>query len=466
MVLASANPGTTSGRARARLVKLFDRGTIGPATPGGPHGVDVARGDVLGNSAVAFATEPSRRGGAIGVADCRRIADAIDHGVRDGQPVVGLWHSGGARIDEGVAALHGVGSVFSAMVRASGRVPQISVVLGPAAGGAAYGPALTDIVIMTTAACIFVTGPDVVREVTGEHVDMERLGGSEPHSRKSGVAHIISPDDRSALETARLLVDVLGRPGLLEPDSVADVDLLRYLPGDRGRPGDAQGLVDALLDRPGIELHARWAPNVVTSLGRFGGRAVGVVANNPDRLGGCIDGAGADKAARFVRMCDAFGLPVIVVVDVPGHLPGLGEEWDGIVRRGAKLLHAFAEAVVPTVTLVTRKAYGGAYIALNSRALGATAVLAWPDAEIAMLGAPAAVDLLHRQTLAAAAPGERERLRDELIRCHRANGGGLGRAFAAGVVDEVVPPSKTRSRIARVLAGAPAARGVHTNIPL
>jgi acetyl-CoA/propionyl-CoA carboxylase carboxyl transferase subunit len=444
---------------------LFDPGTIEPATPGGPRGVDVARGDVLGNPAVAFATEPSLRGGAIGVVDCRRIVDAIDDGVRKGRPVVGLWHSGGARIDEGMAALDGVGSVFSAMVRASGRVPQISVVLGPAAGGAAYGPALTDIIIMTGAGRIFVTGPDVVRQVTGERVEMERLGGTEPHSRKSGLAHVISSGDRSAIETARDLVDVLGRPGILEPDTVADVDLLRYLPGNPGR-GDAQGLVDALLDRPGIELHARWAPNVVTALGRFGGRAVGVVANNPDRLGGCIDGAGADKAARFVRMCDAFGLPVIVVVDVPGHLPGVGQEWDGIVRRGAKLVHAFAETVVPTVTLVTRKAYGGAYIALNSRALGATAVLAWPDAEIAMLGAPAAVDLLHRRTLAATPPGERERRRDELIRGHRANGGGLGQAFAAGAVDEVVAPGKTRSRIARILADTPAARGVHTNIPL
>jgi len=464
MVLASVKPETISGRAHERLVDLFDQGTIGPAM--GPDGVEVARGDIFGSPAIAFATEPSRRGGAIGVSDCRRIVDAIDHGVRNGQPVVGLWHSGGARIDEGVAALDGVGSIFSAMVRASGQVPQISVVLGPAAGGAAYGPALTDVVIMTRAGRIFVTGPDVVRDVTGEHVDMERLGGSEPHSRKSGVAHVVSPDERSALDSARTMVDLLGRPGLLEPGSVGDVDLLRFLPSEPGRAGDAQGLVDALLDRPGIELHARWAPNVVTTLGRFGGRAVGVVANNPDRLGGCIDGAGADKAARFVRMCDAFGLPVIVVVDVPGHLPGVGQEWDGIVRRGGKLLHAFAEAVVPTVTLVTRKAYGAAYIALNSRALGATAVLAWPDAEIAMMGAPAAVDLLHRRTLAAAPPGERERLRDELIRCHRLNGGGLGRAFEAGVVDEVVPPSKTRSRIARVLAEAPAARGLHTNIPL
>jgi acetyl-CoA/propionyl-CoA carboxylase carboxyl transferase subunit len=221
-----------------------------------------------------------------------------------------------------------------------------------------------------------------------------------------------------------------------------------------------------LLDEPGVELHAKWAPNVVTTLGRFAGRTVGVIANNPLRLGGCLDAASAEKAARFVRMCDALGVPLVVLVDVPGYLPGLGQEWDGVVRRGAKLLHAFAEAVVPRVTLVTRKAYGGAYIAMNSRSLGATAVFAWPDAEIAVMGASAAVNILHRKRLAAAAPDEREALRLHLVEEQTRVAGGVNRALEIGVVDAVVTPTETRRRIAEALVAAPAARGAHGNIPL
>ena len=215
-----------------------------------------------------------------------------------------------------------------------------------------------------------------------------------------------------------------------------------------------------------LELHQRWAPNIVTALGRFGGRTVGVIANNPLRLGGCLDAASAEKAARFVRMCDALGVPLIVMVDVPGYLPGLGQEWDGVVRRGAKLLHAFAEAVVPRVTLVTRKAYGGAYIAMNARSLGATRVLAWPGAEVAVMGASAAVNILHRKKLAAAPHEQREELRAQLIKEQIEVAGGVNRALEIGVVDAVFEPGDTRKRIAEALAGAPAARGAHGNIPL
>ena len=249
---------------------------------------------------------------------------------------------------------------------------------------------------------IFVTGPDVVRSVTGEDVDMERLGGPEPHSRRSGVVHLVTESDSEALSKARELALLLGRPG---PDDTTaeprqDVDLAALLPESARRAYDVHPLITGLLDEPGIELHPRWAPNVVTTLGRLAGRTVGVIANNPLRLGGCLDATSAEKAARFVRMCDAFGVPLVVVVDVPGYLPGVGQEWDGVVRRGAKLLHAFAEATVPRVTLVTRKAYGGAYIAMNSRALGATRVFAWPGAEVAVMGAVAAVRILHRRALA------------------------------------------------------------------
>jgi acetyl-CoA/propionyl-CoA carboxylase carboxyl transferase subunit len=388
--------------------------------------------------------------------------------------VLGLWHSGGARLPEGVLALDGVGIVFAAMVRASGRVPQISVVLGPAAGGAAYGPALTDVVIMGGDGRIFVTGPEVVRSVTGEQVDMERLGGPEPHGRRSGVVHITTKDDASALASAREVAALLGHQGRLSVSDVADdVDLGALLPAEAARAYDVKPLVKTLLDDSGedglggpVELHTKWAPNIVTTLGRFAGRTVGVIANNPLRLGGCLDSASAEKAARFVRMCDSLGVPLIVLVDVPGYLPGVGQEWDGVVRRGAKLLHAFAEAVVPRVTLVTRKSFGGAYIAMNSKALGATAVYAWPSAEIAVMGASAAVNILHRKKLAAAKPEDREALRAELIEQQTHVAGGVHRAVEIGVVDEVIEPKETRKRIAEAIAAAPAARGAHGNIPL
>lgn len=477
---ASTSAATTSGTAitggtapvdlrdpEVRLRSLFDAGTLRLLIPRDSSGVRYARGEIDGTPAVAFATDGTTMGGALGAEGCRYVVDAIDTAVRDRVPVLGLWHSGGARIHEGVVALDGVGQVFAAMVRASGRVPQISVVLGPAAGGGAYGPALTDIVIMSGGGRIFVTGPEVVRSVTGEQVDMERLGGPEPHGRRSGVAHVTTKDDESALDTARQLVSLLGGQGRLSPADAADgTDLSAALPAQSNRAYDVKPLIKKLLDVPGVELHTKWAPNIVTTLGRLAGRTVGVIANNPLRLGGCLDAASAEKAARFVRMCDAFGVPLVVLVDVPGYLPGLGQEWDGVVRRGAKLLHAFAEAVVPRVTLVTRKAYGGAYIAMNSRSLGATAVFAWPDAEVAVMGASAAVNVLHRKKLAAAPPDEREALRASLIEEHVRVAGGVSRALEIGVVDEVIAPDKTRERIAEAIAAAPPARGAHGNIPL
>jgi acetyl-CoA/propionyl-CoA carboxylase carboxyl transferase subunit len=453
-----------------RLRALFDRGSLRLLAGKDDSGVLYARGEVDGTPAIAFATDATRMGGAMGIEGCQHVVDAIDAAVRERVPVIGLWHSGGARLAEGVVALDGVGQVFAAMVRASGRVPQISVVLGPAAGGAAYGPALTDIVIMSKAGRIFVTGPEVVRSVTGEQVDMERLGGPEPHGRRSGVVHITTPDDETALLEARKLTTLLGHQGRLSPADVADGaeghDMGAQLPAEANRAYDVRPLVKTLLDEPGVELHAKWAPNIVTTLGRFAGRTVGVIANNPLRLGGCLDASSAEKAARFVRMCDSLGVPLIVLVDVPGYLPGLGQEWDGVVRRGAKLLHAFAEAVVPRVTLVTRKAYGGAYIAMNSRSLGATAVFAWPNAEVAVMGASAAVNILHRKKLAAAPHEEREQLREALIAEQIQVAGGVNRALEIGVVDDVIKPEETRRKLAEALAAAPAARGAHGNIPL
>ncbi|GAA0364321.1 acyl-CoA carboxylase subunit beta [Microbispora corallina] len=448
----------------ARLGHLLDEGSIRLITPEDKSGVLAVTGRIEGVPVVAFCSDARVQGGAMGSEGCEHIVHAYDVAVRERVPVIGVWHSGGARIPEGVESLHAVGRVFAAMTKASGLVPQISVVVGPAAGGAAYGPALTDLVILADQGRIFVTGPDVVRSVTGEDIDMASLGGPEPHSKRSGVAHIVTKDEPEALLRARQLAVLLGHQGRVR--EVDEVDFSALLPDNPRRAYDVHPLVNGLLDEPGVELHPKWAPNVVTTLGRLGGRTVGVIANNPMRLGGCLDSASAEKAARFVRMCDAFGVPLVVLVDVPGYLPGVGQEHDGVVRRGAKLLHAFAEASVPRVTLYTRKAYGGAYIAMNSRALGATRVFGWPTTEIAVMGAVAAVRVLKRRELAAASEEERPALEARLAEEHQKVAGGLARAIDLGVVDELVEPAKTRGAIARVLATATPARGAHGNIPL
>lgn len=449
-----------------RLARYFDEGTLELLTAFDDSGFVAARGLVHGTPAAAFASDPTVQGGAMGQAGCRAILAAYEHALAAGIPVLGLYHSGGARLAEGVLSLHAVGEVFATMTRASGKVPQLSLVLGPAAGGAAYGPALTDVVILGPAGRIFVTGPEVVRSVTGEAVDMDRLGGPEPHGRRSGVVHVVAETDQDAFARARDLTALLGDHGSMDLGGIRERDLAGLLPESVKRAYDVHPLVDGILDRPGVELHPRWAPNIVTTLGRFGGRTVGVIANNPLRLGGCLDSSSAEKAARFVRMCDAFGVPLVVLVDVPGYLPGVGQEWDGVVRRGAKLLHAFAEAVVPRVTLVTRKTYGGAYIAMNSRSLGATRVFAWPTAEVAVMGAVAAVRILHRRKLAEVSEDLRPQLELDLAAEHEIVAGGLDRAMAIGVVDEVVQPSATRRALAAAIAAAPQERGRHGNIPL
>ena len=462
--------------AEGRLAALLDAGSFVPrqalrtgvASKEPGDGVLAGFGTVGGVGVAAFVTDASVMGGALGAAGCLRIAALIGEAVERGVPVVGLWHSGGARLQEGVASLDGVGYVFAAMTRASGRVPQVSVVLGPCAGGAAYGPALTDVVVMAPEGRVFVTGPDVIRQVTGETVDMARLGGPEPHGRRSGVVAVVADSEAHAVETARDLVSLLGDQGSLDLAAAsADVELDDLLPESARRAYDVRPVVSRLLD-PGtaLELHEAWAANITTTLGRLGGRTVGVLANNPLRLGGCLDTVSAEKAARFVRMCDAFGVPLVVLVDVPGYLPGVGQEWDGVVRRGAKLLHAFAEAVVPRVTVVTRKAYGGAYIAMNSRSLGATAVYAWPDSELAVMGPEAAVGILHRRRLAAVPDADRPALAAELATEHRRIAGGVGNAGAYGVIDAVVPRAATRRVVATEIAYAPPRRGDHGNIPL
>jgi acetyl-CoA/propionyl-CoA carboxylase carboxyl transferase subunit len=454
-----------------RLAALFDEGSLELISEDDGSGMLAAVGKIDGAEVVAFCSDATVMGGAMGDVGCKVVVRAYHRAMADGVPIVGLWHSGGARLAEGVLSLHAVGLIFHVMTQASGKIPQISVVLGPAAGGAAYGPALTDVVILGPEGRIFVTGPDVVRSVTGEDVDMLRLGGPEPHGRRSGVVHVLTETEEDALGRARAIASLLGAQGSLEVERVQDTDLAAILPESKKRAYDVHPLVEAILDEGTMqELHARWAPNIVTALGRLGGRSVGVVANNPLRLGGCLDSLSAEKASRFVRMCDAFGIPLVVLVDVPGYLPGVSQEWDGVVRRGAKLLHAFGECVVPRVTLVTRKTYGGAYIAMNARSLGATRVFAWPGAEVAVMGAVAAIRILHRRKLAEVAPDIRPQVEAELAAEHERIAGGVDKAVEIGVVDEVVEPAVTRSALARAIADATLAdgvrRGAHGNIPL
>ncbi len=453
-----------------RLARLLDPGSPVPLHHPDTTGVHAVEGRVDGLDVIAFCTDATVKGGALGADGAGHVVDAVRVADATRRPVIGLWHSGGAQLTEGVRSMDGVGRMFAAITAASGRVPQLSVVLGPAAGAAAYGPALTDVVIMSEDARVFITGPDVTRSVTGELIDMASLGGPAAHGRRSGVAHVTAPCEADALQRARDLAVLLGRPGRFDPAAGGGgCDLRRLLPASKRRAYDVHPLVDALLD-PGsptfAELLPDWAPNMVVGLGRLAGRTVGVVANNPIRKGGCLDSPSAEKAARFVRMCDALGVPLAVLVDVPGYLPGVTQEWEGVVRRGAKLLHAFAEAVVPRVTLITRKAYGGAYIAMNSRSLGADAVFAWPDAEVAVMGPEAAVDVLHRRELGRADGPARERLRAELAERQRRTAGGVDRALEIGVVDAVVEPARTREHLVRALAAVPDRRGRHTNIPI
>ena len=456
-----------------RLSTFFDDGSAELLHERDRSGVLAAAGTVNGVRTIAFCTDGTVMGGAMGVDGCAQIVAAYDTAIAEQSPIVGIWHSGGARLAEGVRALHSVGQVFEAMIRASGYIPQISVVVGFAAGGAAYGPALTDVIVMAPESRVFVTGPDVVRSVTGEDVDMASLGGPETHHKKSGVCHIVADDELDAYERGRRLVGFFCQQGHFDrvKAEAGDVDLHALLPASARRAYDVHPLIHALLDPaeggvPFEEFQGRWAPSMVVGLGRLSGRTVGVLANNPLRLGGCLNSESAEKAARFVRLCDGFGIPLVVIVDVPGYLPGVDQEWGGVVRRGAKLLHAFGEATVPRVTLVTRKIYGGAYIAMNSRSLGATKVFAWPDAEVAVMGAKAAVGILHKRKLAATPEHEREALHDELAAEHERIAGGVDSAIDIGVVDEKIDPSHTRSKLTEALAAAPARRGRHKNIPL
>ena len=450
-----------------RMARLADAGSLTLITPRDKSGMLAATAKVGGNPAIIFASDATSQGGALGPDGARVIVAAYNAALAARIPIIGIWHSAGARLRDGVLSLNAFGEVFQSIITASGKIPQLSLVLGPTAGGGAYGPALTDVVVLAPEGRIFVTGPDVVKSVTGENIDMAKLGGPEAHRRNSGVAHVIAQTEDEAYAEIRNLTTLFANQGEVNLP-LEDRELSHLVAPSSKRTYDVHPLVGALLDtdREQLELLPMWAPNIVTTLGRIGGRTVGVVANNPAHLGAALDSSAAEKAARFVRTCDSFGIPLVVVVDVPGFLPGAGQEWEGAVRRGAKLLHAFGEAVVPRITLITRKAYGGAYVAMNSRSLGATKVFAWPDAEVSVMGAVAAVRVLHRRLLADLPEEQRELMELELAAEHEQVSGGVARAVEIGVVDEIIEPMKTRHMIARAIKTAPQRRGIHSNIPL
>jgi acetyl-CoA carboxylase carboxyltransferase component len=421
---------------------------------------------------LCYAQDASFAGGSLGTAHAETIVEVLRLAGRARVPVVGFVESAGARMQEGLAALSGYGSIFREHVRLSGQVPQISIVCGPSAGGSSYGPALNDFVIMTGRASMFLTGPAVVAEVTGEEVDMASLGGARVHER-NGVCHFTAPTEVDGALMARDLLDYLpqhaGEPPQMWP-SVAAPEIApdRAVPAQAREVYDVRHVASALVDGGRLmEVSPRWSRNIVCAFARLEGRAIGIVASQPRHLGGVLDSSASQKAARFVRTCNAFGLALLVLVDTPGFLPGARQEKDGVIRHGAKLVHAFAEASVPSVTVIVRKAFGGAFIAMNSKALGADHVFAWPEVELGVMGAEQAVGILNRREIAAAEDPAAHRRR--LAGAYASEHLGVGGASADGFVDEVITPDSTRWRIAsclEALAGVQRSEVHAGNIPL
>lgn len=440
-----------------RMATVVDPHTFSPDPEPARGHVRSGSGTIDHRQVRTFCCDARHGGGALGQDDADIIAAVVEGAARAREPIVGIWQSGGARLQDGTSSLDGMGRIFRAIVGSQGVVPHVSVVLGPAAGGAAYGPALSDFIVAGPGARVFVTGPEIVRRVIGEDVDAAALGGPEMHATRSGVVHVSELSEEAALGTARALLRLLA--GRNQPHGEAlppDPRLEELVPISPKQVYDMRLLVSALLDRevPPVELHQRWAPNMLTSFGRLGGLKVGVLANNPYYLAGCLDCTGSEKGAAFVEKCDELKIPIVVLADVPGYLPGTAQESGGIVVRGARLLRAFARARVPRVTVIIRKAYGGAFIAMNSKSLGADAVYAWPHAEVGVMHPEGAVDILFRRQLAEAAPHLRDALRTRLAQEHEHGAGGLGRALTLGHVDAVIQPSDTRAVVRTALLAA------------
>ena len=456
--------------ARERIDALLDAGTfqelrpfaITPSDDREPipgDGVVSGYGEINGRTVFVYAQDFTVRGGSVSLTHARKIVQVQEMARKNGAPIIGLLDSGGARIQEGILSLQGYGEVFRQNALASGVIPQISVMLGPCAGGAAYSPALTDFIIMTEeTSMVFITGPKVVKSVTGEEIDHLGLGGAQVHTTVSGVGHLLGQDEEDSLVLTRRLLSYLPSNNVEDPPfeptdddpyRVAE-ELNMLVPEDPHVPYDMRTVILNVVDRDSFfETQGGWAQNAIVGFARMAGQAVGIVAQQPMVMAGVLDINASDKISRFVRFCDAFNLPLITFVDSPGFLPGVAQEHGGIIRHGAKALYAYIEATVPKLSVVTRKAYGGAYIVMSSKSIGADLHLAWPSAEIAVMGPEGAVNILHRRELTDA--DDPDALREELVRAYRDEYTNPYRAAEYGILDDVIEPATTRGRLIAAL---------------
>jgi propionyl-CoA carboxylase beta chain len=459
-------------RHRESNFGMMDRRPYGDA-------VVTGYGTIFGRKVFVFSQDFTVFGGSLSEVFAEKICKVMDLAVKYGCPVIGINDSGGARIQEGVVSLAGYAEIFWRNVQASGVVPQISLVMGPCAGGAVYSPAITDFVFMVEGSSyMFITGPDVVKTVTGEDVTFEELGGAATHAAKSGVAQFTAANEAACLEDARYLLSFLPQNNLeqvprtnaTDPADREDAELDTLVPDAPNKPYDMHDVIRRVIDDGEfLEVHERWATNIVCGFARLGGYAVGVVGNQPNALAGVLDIDASNKAARFVRTCDAFNIPLVTFVDVPGFLPGTEQEWGGIIRHGAKLLYAFAEATVPKLTVITRKAYGGAYDVMSSKHIRADFNFAWPTAEVAVMGPEGAVNIVFRRELDDAKDAEARRA--ELIADYKERFANPYTAAERGYVDDVIEPRRTRPVLIDALETAltkaePRPRRKHGNIPL
>ena len=482
--------------ARERIARLVDAGSFVEMDAFSRHrssnfgmdknriygdGVVTGHATVDGRAIAIYSQDFLTFGGSLGEVVGEKIVKVMEFALKSGIPIVGINDSGGARIQEGVASLSQYGEIFKRNVRASGVIPQISLIMGPTAGGAVYSPAITDFVIMVNETSqMFITGPDVIKTVTGEEVGMEELGGARTHNTKTGNSHYLADSEDDAIDYVKALLSYLPSNNMDESPVLAATESKDVSPSDRAldslipdnpnKPYDMKVLVEAILDEADfLEVHTLYAPNILVGFGRVEGHSVGIIANQPQALAGTLDINSSEKAARFLRFCDAFNIPILTLVDVPGFLPGTEQEWDGIIRRGAKLLYAYAEASVPLVTLITRKAYGGAFIVMGSKYIGADINLAWPSAEIAVMGAQGAVNILYRNELKNASDPESKRA--ELVTEYNETLANPYLAAERGYIDAVIEPSQTREYITKAFRSLKTKRDAlpprkHGNIPL
>lgn len=444
-------------------------------------GVVIGTATVDGRPIALYSQDFTVFGGSLGEVHAEKIVKIAEFALKSGIPLIGINDSGGARIQEGVASLNGYGRIFRLNTRSSGVIPQISLILGPCAGGSAYSPALTDFTVMVKETSnMFITGPDVIKTVTGEDVGMEELGGAYTHNSKSGNAHYMADSEADAIDYVKALLSYLpsnnmdGSPVLPPTESLekkaSDTALNALIPDSPNQPYDMKVLIQALVDEGEfLEVHSLYAPNIVVGFARIEGQSVGIIANQPSQLAGTLDINSSEKAARFLRFCDAFNIPILTLVDVPGFLPGTEQEWNGIIRRGAKLLYAYAEASVPLVTLITRKAYGGAFIVMGSKYLGSDINFAWPSAEIAVMGAQGAVNILYRKEIAEAI--DVDATRKELVDDYTEKFSNPYLAAERGTIDSVIEPEDSRQYITKAFRTLKTKRDIlparkHGNIPL